>query len=94
MNCASGHVGASRVVEDRLRRTGDRYDMARTIAERVREANGDVTPDVALVANGANPPNFVDALALSAISSEDDLTPALNNLQQTCAACHALYRDR
>ena len=35
-----------------------------------------------------------EALALSAISSEDDLTPALNNLQQTCAACHALYRDR
>lgn len=63
------HVGASRVTMDRLRRTGDRYDMARAIAQRVREANGDAAPVVTFVANGTNPTNFVDALALSAVTA-------------------------
>ena len=35
-----------------------------------------------------------EALALAAVSGEDDLAPALNDLQQSCAACHALYRGR
>ncbi len=62
-------VGADRLREDRLRGTGDRYDLAYTIAQRVRQANGGVAPDTVLVANGADPDKFFDALALSPVTS-------------------------
>jgi putative cell wall-binding protein/pectate lyase len=65
----AAHVGADRLRKDRLRSTGDRYDLAYTIAQRVRQANGGVAPDMVLVANGADPDKFFDALALSPITS-------------------------
>ena len=57
------------LAKDRLRTTGNRYDMAATVARRVKTANGGVTPDVVLVANGADPTKFFDALALSPIAA-------------------------
>jgi putative cell wall-binding protein len=59
------------LAKDRLRTTGDRYDMAATVAQRVKTANGGVTPDIVLVANGANPDKFFDALALSPIAASE-----------------------
>jgi putative cell wall-binding protein len=67
---ASG-VGSGRVVADRLTRTGDRYDLASVIAQRVRQANGGAAPDAVLVANGADSEKFFDALALSALTSAE-----------------------
>jgi hypothetical protein len=51
------------------RTTGvDRYALAANVAERMRTETS-VPPTVALIANGAEPKTFFDALALSAVSS-------------------------
>ncbi len=65
----SAYVGAGKLTKDRLRDSGNRYDMAYTIAQRMKTANGGVAPDVVLVANGADATKFFDALALSPISA-------------------------
>jgi hypothetical protein len=65
----ASYVGPSRLAKDRVLATGDRYDLAAAVARRVRAENGGVAPDVALVANGADPETFFDALSLSAITS-------------------------
>jgi putative cell wall-binding protein len=77
----TGSVPASRITElrsifgaasvERLLATGNRYDMAAKIAERMRTGAGGKTfpaDPVALIANGADPDKFFDALALSAVS--------------------------
>jgi hypothetical protein len=45
--------------------------MAATIAVRVKAANGGMAPDAVLIANGADPDKFFDALALSPISARN-----------------------
>jgi hypothetical protein len=64
------------VTFDRIKEGGDRFDMAAAIAERVGEEwesrNGAGTsPGVVLLANGADPTKFFDALALSPISADE-----------------------
>jgi putative cell wall-binding protein len=71
------HVGAERLRKDRVRATGDRYDLAYGIAQRVRSANGGVAPETVLVANGADPTTFFDALALSPITAANGYPIAL-----------------
>lgn len=62
-------VGSSgTVVKKRLATGGTRYDMAATIARKMREIDG-AAPSTVLVANGADPAKFFDALALSPISA-------------------------
>ena len=56
------------VTIDRLIDTGDRFDLAAAIAERISNVKG-VAPDMALVANGADPDKFFDALALSTVAA-------------------------
>ncbi|MDP2181603.1 MAG: cell wall-binding repeat-containing protein [Actinomycetota bacterium] len=63
------YVGSGKLIKDRLLSTGTRYDMARAIAERMRSLNGGVPPSAVLVANGADPAKFFDALALSPIAA-------------------------
>lgn len=46
----------------------DRYDLAAAVAARI-QVEASVPPTVALVANGADPKTFFDALALSAVSA-------------------------
>ncbi len=56
---------------ERLLATGDRYDMAAKIAERMRTGTGGKTfpaDPVALIANGADRNKFFDALSLSAVA--------------------------
>ncbi|MDP2182643.1 MAG: cell wall-binding repeat-containing protein [Actinomycetota bacterium] len=57
------------LAKHRLLSTGGRYDMAATIAREMRKANGGVAPEVVLIANGADPAKFFDALALSPIAA-------------------------
>ncbi|MDP2181605.1 MAG: S8 family serine peptidase [Actinomycetota bacterium] len=58
---------------DRLLATGNRYDLARAIALRMQQVAGadaaKELPGTVLVANGADPAKFFDALALSPISA-------------------------
>ncbi len=61
-------VGASNVTVERILATGGRYDLAAAIAERMRQVTGE-KPDVVLIANGADPSKFFDALALSPIAA-------------------------
>jgi putative cell wall-binding protein len=53
---------------DRILSTGDRYDLAAAVAKRMQQVKG--TPSWVLVANGADPNKFFDALALSTIAAE------------------------
>jgi putative cell wall-binding protein len=57
--------GAGTLVKDRILATGDRYDLAAAIAGRVMGGS----PGRALIANGADPDKFFDALALSPVSA-------------------------
>ena len=54
-------------IPDRLIATGDRFDLAAAIAERITAVGG--PPGIALVANGADSEKFFDALALSTLAS-------------------------
>jgi len=47
----------------------NRYEVAAAVAARMKAARGVAMPGVALIANGADPATFYDALALSAISA-------------------------
>ncbi len=67
-------LGSGNVTFDRVRTSGDRYDLAATIAARVdaewESRNGAGTsPSVVLLANGADSTKFFDALALSPIAA-------------------------
>lgn len=60
------------VTSERLLGTGNRYDLARAIALRMKQISdlgGRTMSDVVLVANGADPAKFFDALALSPIAA-------------------------
>ncbi len=61
--------GATKVKVDRVLSTGGRYDLAAAIASRMKSVRGAEMPSVALVANGADPSKFFDALALSPIAA-------------------------
>jgi len=61
---------------ERITPNGNRYDLARAIAVRVADAWPSGEPPVVLVANGADPTKFFDALALSPIAT-DRLYPIL-----------------
>ncbi len=63
------YVGASKLTKDRLLSTGGRYDMAAKISSEMQRLKG--KPSVVLVANGADPTKFFDALALSPIASRN-----------------------
>lgn len=87
--------GATKVKVDRLLDTGDRYDLARAIALRMKAVRGDDMPKTALFANGADPTTFFDALALSPISAatgapvllvQPDGVPAATELAVTALA--------
>jgi|GEM_PF-5022981 len=65
------HVGVGNVTFDRIRRTGSRFDLAYSIAMRMRSVRGAEMPSVALIANGADATKFFDALALSPISAHN-----------------------
>jgi putative cell wall-binding protein len=58
--------GAHEVEKDRILSTGGRFEMAAAIADRITAS---YNPDWVLVANGADPAKFFDALALSPISA-------------------------
>ncbi len=60
-------AGSGRLIMDRIQSTGDRYDTAAAIARRIIEETGE-KPELVLVANGADPSKFADALALSPLS--------------------------
>lgn len=57
----------AKLTSERLLASGDRYDMAGAIAIRMAELLGE--PEVVLLANGADPSKFFDALALSPIAA-------------------------
>jgi putative cell wall-binding protein len=61
--------GPAKVKIDRIRSTGSRYDLAAAIAARMKAVRGAEMPPVALIANGADPNTFFDALALSPIAT-------------------------
>ncbi len=61
-----GQTGQN-VTVDRILASGGRYDLAAAIARRIKQVDG--TPPVVLVANGADPAKFFDALALSPIAA-------------------------
>jgi putative cell wall-binding protein len=63
--------GGAAGVPDRIIATGDRYDLAAAIAERIVAVSGN--PGTALVANGADSDKFFDALALSPLSASEDV---------------------
>lgn len=63
------YAGADKVTIDRIVSTGNRYDLAAAIAARMREVRGADMPSAVLIANGADPSRFADALALSPISA-------------------------
>jgi putative cell wall-binding protein len=58
------------LTKDRIIGTGDRYDLAAAIAQRMKLEKGD--PDYALIANGADSSKFFDALALSPIAARKE----------------------
>lgn len=60
--------GAGTIQKVRLAEGGTRYDMAAKIARTMRDIDN-TTPTTVLVANGADPAKFFDALALSPISA-------------------------
>jgi lactocepin len=62
------------LIKDRIISTGDRYDLAAAIALRIKSKMGN--PWHVLVANGADPAKFFDALALSPVSASS-LSPIL-----------------
>jgi len=61
--------GSTKVKVDRILSTGGRYDLAAAIAGRMKSVRGAEMPSVALIANGADPAKFFDALALSPIAA-------------------------
>jgi putative cell wall-binding protein len=61
-------VGPSAVSFDRITAVGDRYDLAAAIARRMNDEGPTPSKHVALIANGADPVKFFDALALSPIA--------------------------
>jgi hypothetical protein len=68
------HVGATSIIDiDRLVSAGDRYDLARAIANRMKSvADATMGKELAgglLFANGADSTKFFDALALSPIAA-------------------------
>lgn len=68
-------AGAQAPIKDRILSTGGRFDLAAAIAKRMKaSADASMTDsltlaDFALVANGADPANFYDSLALSPIAA-------------------------
>jgi putative cell wall-binding protein len=81
-------LGSNPMTKDRIISTGDRFDLAAAIAERITQLKG-LAPKTGLVANGADPEKFFDALALSTIAaskdypillvSQDSIPPATQN---------------
>jgi len=61
---------------ERVLATGDRYDLAAAIAQRMKALRPAEFPARAFIANGANPANFADALSLAPISAATG-TPVL-----------------
>ena len=59
------------VIPDRLIATGDRFDLAAAIAERIAAVRG--VREEAFIANGADPDKFFDALALSTAAASADI---------------------
>jgi hypothetical protein len=91
-------VGASNVVVDRLVSRGDRFDVAAEIADRVAAEwesafGAGAKPDAALIANGADPAKFFDAMALSAISAADGFPILLVSQDAVPAATAAALQD-
>lgn len=66
-NELAAYVGASKLVKDRITSKGDRYDMAAAIAQRIQNETGR-RPRAVLVANGADPSTFTDALSLAPLA--------------------------
>jgi len=65
------YVGSAGNLEpDRLASSGGRYELAAAIANRMKSVNGN--PEWVLVANGADPAKFFDALALSTIAANKE----------------------
>lgn len=62
-------LGPGRVTTHRILATGDRYDLARSIATQMRSVRAADATSTVLVANGADPAKFFDAMALSAVSA-------------------------
>jgi putative cell wall-binding protein len=61
--------GSAKVKLDRILSSGTRYDLAAAISGRMKAVRGGAMPSAALVANGADPDKFFDALALSPIAA-------------------------
>jgi len=68
-------VGAQAPIKDRVMSSGDRYALAEKISQ-IMKTRADADPDddleladFALIANGADPANFYDSLALSPIAA-------------------------
>ncbi|MDP2181381.1 MAG: cell wall-binding repeat-containing protein [Actinomycetota bacterium] len=61
--------GKATATKDRLLSGGTRYDMAGAIAKRMKSILGE--PEWVLLANGADPNTFFDALALSPIAASE-----------------------
>lgn len=70
LQALSGAIYPYGAIWDRVAASGDRYDLAAAIARRMRDDIGHA-PDVVLVANGADPAKYFDALALSPISARN-----------------------
>lgn len=69
MSYVNATVGPGRVTMRRVLATGDRYDLARAIAAQMRAARSGDTTTTVMIANGADPAKFFDAMALSAVSA-------------------------
>ncbi|MDP2181610.1 MAG: cell wall-binding repeat-containing protein [Actinomycetota bacterium] len=71
IKAAAGPYGL--VTAERLLSGGNRYDLARAIAVRMKQVaalTGRSLPGTVLIANGADPAKFFDALALSPIATD------------------------
>jgi hypothetical protein len=90
-------VGASSVTADRIIDSGDRYDLARAIANRMKTVAasdpGKTMPDAVLLANGADPACYFDALALSPIAAAKGVPILLVRQGSVPAATNAAIDD-
>ncbi|MDP2181193.1 MAG: cell wall-binding repeat-containing protein [Actinomycetota bacterium] len=85
-------VGAGKLTKDRVLAIGNRYDLAAEIAREMVRVSGD-TPQVALVANGADPKKFFDALALSPVAASEGYPILLVSADEVPAATKAVLGE-
>ncbi|MDH4140925.1 MAG: cell wall-binding repeat-containing protein, partial [Coriobacteriia bacterium] len=91
IKAAAQSASGNTVTVDRILATGGRYDLAAAIARRIKQVHG--TPPVVLVANGADPAKFFDALALSPIAASQGYPVLLVSADRVPPATSAVIAE-